>query len=153
MSHTLVHVIYVPAILFSGTEGKVWTWNCAFIYQSVSVLFRKYKKQKQAKTSKKLATMQEMLELISSLSGVDFLLRFAVVLYPPNPPRSIKWSHRPNHWTGQRFPGVGSSPLVTVEELKKAAIQLKCNSDWWFPQPQVQWIDQNGKVIHRSLSP
>ncbi|XP_012383361.1 butyrophilin-like protein 2 [Dasypus novemcinctus] len=43
--------------------------------------------------------------------------------------------------------GLGSSPLVTMEGLKNGEKQLMCTSDGWFPQPQVQWRDGEGKAL------
>ncbi|XP_058520879.1 butyrophilin-like protein 2 isoform X2 [Ochotona princeps] len=40
--------------------------------------------------------------------------------------------------------GMGSSPLVTMKEGGK---QLKCTSDGWFPEPQVQWMDRDGNMM------
>ncbi|MBZ3875617.1 Butyrophilin-like protein 2, partial [Sciurus carolinensis] len=42
---------------------------------------------------------------------------------------------------------VGSSPRITMEVLTDGEIQLMCTSNGWFPQPQMQWRDMEGKTI------
>ncbi|KAM6185070.1 butyrophilin-like protein 2 [Rhynchocyon petersi] len=43
--------------------------------------------------------------------------------------------------------GLGSSPLITMKELKDGEVELTCSSSGWFPQPLVQWRDIEGKII------
>ncbi|XP_054425144.1 butyrophilin-like protein 2 isoform X4 [Pteronotus mesoamericanus] len=43
--------------------------------------------------------------------------------------------------------GLGSSPQITMEELKDGEMQLMCSSEGWFPQPRVQWRDMEGMTV------
>ncbi|XP_004624320.2 butyrophilin-like protein 2 isoform X1 [Octodon degus] len=42
---------------------------------------------------------------------------------------------------------VGSAPLITMERQKDGVRQLVCTSSGWFPPPQVQWRDTEGRTM------
>ncbi|XP_006882267.1 PREDICTED: butyrophilin-like protein 2-like [Elephantulus edwardii] len=42
---------------------------------------------------------------------------------------------------------MGSSPRITMKELKDGEMELTCSSDGWFPQPHVQWRNMEGQTI------
>ncbi|XP_057565065.1 butyrophilin-like protein 9 [Hippopotamus amphibius kiboko] len=43
--------------------------------------------------------------------------------------------------------GVGSDPHISLEGFKEGGIQLTCSSSGWYPKPQAQWRDHQGRCL------
>ncbi|XP_055285188.1 butyrophilin-like protein 9 isoform X2 [Moschus berezovskii] len=43
--------------------------------------------------------------------------------------------------------GLGSDPHISIEGFKEGGIQLKCHSSGWYPKPQAQWRDHQGRCL------
>ncbi|XP_029071860.1 butyrophilin-like protein 9 isoform X1 [Monodon monoceros] len=43
--------------------------------------------------------------------------------------------------------GLGSDPHISLEGFKQGGIQLRCSSSGWYPKPQSQWTDHQGRCL------
>ncbi|XP_067865502.1 butyrophilin subfamily 1 member A1-like [Heterodontus francisci] len=43
--------------------------------------------------------------------------------------------------------GTGQQPWIQLEGISRQGVRLVCKSDGWYPEPDVQWLDGNGKVV------
>ncbi|KAM9105020.1 butyrophilin-like protein 9 [Megaptera novaeangliae] len=43
--------------------------------------------------------------------------------------------------------GLGSDPHISLEGFKQGGIQLRCSSSGWYPKPQSQWRDHQGRCL------
>ncbi|KAB0366192.1 hypothetical protein FD754_010348 [Muntiacus muntjak] len=43
--------------------------------------------------------------------------------------------------------GLGSDPHIAIEGFKEGGIQLRCHSSGWYPKPQAQWRDRQGRCL------
>uniref|UniRef100_A0A8C9BAS1 Butyrophilin like 9 n=1 Tax=Phocoena sinus TaxID=42100 RepID=A0A8C9BAS1_PHOSS len=43
--------------------------------------------------------------------------------------------------------GLGSDPYISLEGFKQGGIQLRCSSSGWYPKPQSQWTDHQGRCL------
>ncbi|KAB0385943.1 hypothetical protein FD755_000899 [Muntiacus reevesi] len=43
--------------------------------------------------------------------------------------------------------GLGSDPHISIEGFKEGGIQLRCHSSGWYPKPQAQWRDRQGRCL------
>ncbi|KAF4014927.1 hypothetical protein G4228_006519 [Cervus hanglu yarkandensis] len=43
--------------------------------------------------------------------------------------------------------GLGSDPHIAIEGFKEGGIQLRCHSSGWYPKPQAQWRDHQGRCL------
>ncbi|XP_030736206.1 butyrophilin-like protein 9 [Globicephala melas] len=43
--------------------------------------------------------------------------------------------------------GLGSDPHISLEGFKQGGIQLRCTSSGWYPKPQSQWTDHQGRCL------
>ncbi|XP_068392724.1 butyrophilin-like protein 9 isoform X1 [Eschrichtius robustus] len=43
--------------------------------------------------------------------------------------------------------GLGSDPQISLEGFKQEGIQLRCSSSGWYPKPQSQWRDHQGRCL------
>ncbi|KAM7145702.1 butyrophilin subfamily 1 member A1-like isoform 1-T2 [Macrochelys suwanniensis] len=46
-----------------------------------------------------------------------------------------------------RVAGLGSAPLISVEGHQDGGIRVVCRSAGWYPEPEVQWKDLNGRHL------
>uniref|UniRef100_A0A8C3S964 Ig-like domain-containing protein n=1 Tax=Chelydra serpentina TaxID=8475 RepID=A0A8C3S964_CHESE len=46
-----------------------------------------------------------------------------------------------------RVAGLGSAPLISVEGHQNGGIRVVCRSAGWYPEPEVQWKDLNGRHL------
>ncbi|XP_023557592.1 butyrophilin-like protein 9 isoform X2 [Octodon degus] len=43
--------------------------------------------------------------------------------------------------------GMGSDPHISLEGYKEGGIQLRCSSTGWYPKPEAQWRDHQGRCL------
>ncbi|XP_019806731.2 butyrophilin-like protein 9 isoform X4 [Tursiops truncatus] len=43
--------------------------------------------------------------------------------------------------------GLGSDPHISLEGFEQGGIQLRCSSSGWYPKPQSQWTDHQGRCL------
>ncbi|XP_039358216.1 butyrophilin subfamily 1 member A1-like [Mauremys reevesii] len=46
-----------------------------------------------------------------------------------------------------RVAGLGSAPLISVEDHKDGGIRVVCRSSGWYPEPEVLWKDLSGRDL------
>ncbi|KAL4618274.1 butyrophilin subfamily 3 member A2-like [Arapaima gigas] len=43
--------------------------------------------------------------------------------------------------------GVGTEPVISIEGYSEGGISLLCESEGWYPEPQVVWMDSEGQSL------
>uniref|UniRef100_A0A673WBJ6 Butyrophilin subfamily 1 member A1-like n=1 Tax=Salmo trutta TaxID=8032 RepID=A0A673WBJ6_SALTR len=47
----------------------------------------------------------------------------------------------------QLLVGPGSLPVLSIEGTKGSGLVLRCESEGWYPEPELEWFDNNGAIL------
>lgn len=45
------------------------------------------------------------------------------------------------------FAGPGSQPVLSIEGTNGSGLVLRCESEGWYPEPELEWLDNNGTIL------
>ncbi|XP_071019943.1 butyrophilin subfamily 1 member A1-like isoform X2 [Oncorhynchus clarkii lewisi] len=47
----------------------------------------------------------------------------------------------------QLLVGPGSQPVLSIEGTNGSGLVLRCESEGWYPEPELEWLDNNGTIL------